>query len=115
MRRQGRLQPSSPTWRLKWHLVFDKVRLALEEIIPMPTRELNLTLPEALALEAETIGLLQPEALERLIREEIRRRRVDQLFDAADRLVVSDQAPLIEAEVEAEIQAARAERRGGND
>jgi hypothetical protein len=80
----------------------------------MTTREVNLTLPEALAREAETIGLLQPEALEQLIRDEIRRRRVDELFDGADRLAASDRAPLTEEEVEAEIRAARTEGRSGH-
>ena len=40
---------------------------------------------------------------------EVKRRRVTQLFDAADRLAALP--PLTETEVEAEIQAARAERR----
>jgi hypothetical protein len=76
----------------------------------MTTRELNLTLPESLAREAESVGLLEPQALERLLREEIRRRRADKLFEAADRLA-SAESPLTEAEIEAEIQAARGERR----
>ncbi|MBD0340358.1 MAG: hypothetical protein ICV61_05515, partial [Microcoleus sp. Co-bin12] len=46
-----------------------------------------------------------------LLREEIRRRRVNQLFEAADRLANLDVPPLTEAEVEAEIEAARRSRR----
>ena len=76
----------------------------------MPTRELKLTLPESLAEEAEAIGLLRPESLEHLIREEIRRRRVEGLFATADRLAGLALPPLTEAEVEAEIRTARAER-----
>ena len=71
--------------------------------------ELKLTLPGSLVREAEASGLLTSQALEALLREEVRRRRVSQLFEAADRLAALP--PLTEAEVEAEIQAARAERR----
>ena len=73
--------------------------------------ELTLTLPEQLAQEAEANGLLKPEALERMLRDEIRRRRVGELFDAADRLAALPEPPLTDAEVLAEIQAARAEKR----
>ena len=46
---------------------------------------LKLTLPDRLAREAESAGLLKPAVIERLIRAEIRRRRVKQMFVAADR------------------------------
>jgi hypothetical protein len=68
-------------------------------------------LPEALAREAEANGLLAPEAIERLLREELRRRRVNSLFEAADRLAALDAPPLTDAEVQAEIEAVRTERR----
>ena len=71
--------------------------------------ELKLKLPGSLVREAEASGLLTLQALETLLREEVRRRRVAQLFEATDRLAAV--TPLTEAEVEAEIQAARAERR----
>jgi hypothetical protein len=80
--------------------------------MPIMTQvELKLALPDPLAREAEAAGLLTSEAIERLLREEVRRRRVDRLFAAADRLAALDLPSLTEAEVEAEIQAARAERR----
>jgi hypothetical protein len=69
--------------------------------------ELKVILPDSLAREAEASGLLSPEAIEALLREEIRRRRINQLFEAADRLANLDMPPLTEAEVEAEIEAAR--------
>lgn len=75
----------------------------------MSSVEIKLDLPDNLAREAEANGLLEPEAIESLLREEIRRRRVNKLFDAADRLAALD-APLTEAEVEAEIAAARQAR-----
>jgi hypothetical protein len=71
--------------------------------------ELKLKLPDSLVREAQASGLLTSQALEALLREEVQRRRVGQLFDAADRLAALP--PLTEAEIEAEIQAARAERR----
>jgi post-segregation antitoxin (ccd killing protein) len=76
--------------------------------------EVRLTLPDNLAREAQAEGLLTPETLERLLREEVRRRRVDELFEAADRLAALNVPPLTDAEIEAEIQAARAERRAND-
>jgi hypothetical protein len=73
--------------------------------------QLDLKLPDSLAREAQAAGLLTPQAIEQLLRVEIRRRRVGQLFDAADRLAALDAPPLTEAQVEAEIQAVREARR----
>jgi hypothetical protein len=81
--------------------------------IEMSSLELKLDLPDSLAREAEANGLLTPEAIEVLLREEIRRRRVDKLFNAADRLADIG-TPLTEAEVEAEIAAARLARRSSD-
>ena len=74
------------------------------------TREVTLTLPAALVGEAEEAGLLKAEALERLLREEIRRRRIEQLFSAADRLAAQREPPLTREEVEAEIETVRRQR-----
>jgi hypothetical protein len=76
--------------------------------------EIKLSLPGSVAREAEVSGLLKPESLESLLREELRRRRVDGFFAAADRLSALPAPPLTEAELEAEIQAARAQRRSGH-
>ena len=74
--------------------------------------EVKLFLPDSLAQEAEANGLLTPESVEGLIRNELLRRRgVDELFDAADRLDGLDMAPLTESEVETEVQLARNARR----
>jgi hypothetical protein len=72
--------------------------------------EILLTLPDNLAREAEANGLLRPEFIASLLRAEIRRRRVNKLFAAADRLADSDE-PIADAEVEIEIAASRRERR----
>jgi hypothetical protein len=76
------------------------------------TREVTLSLPEPLAGEAEEAGLLTPEVLERLLREEIRRRRIDGLFAAADRLASQGGAALTPEEVGAETEAVRRQRHG---
>lgn len=73
--------------------------------------ELALTLPASVAREAQAEGLLTSRTLEALLRAELRRRRVTQLFEAADRLAALPLEPLTEAEVEAEIDAARTARR----
>jgi post-segregation antitoxin (ccd killing protein) len=72
---------------------------------------LKLTLPDRLAREAKAAGLLSPQAIQRLIRAEVRRRRVAKLFDAADRLADLDLPALTQAQVQAEVQAVRAKRR----
>ena len=77
--------------------------------------ELKVDLSEALANEARNKGLLESAAVERMLRAELKRSRVDQLFAAADRLAAQALPPLSEEEVEAEIQAARAQRRAADD
>ena len=79
----------------------------------MASLELRLVLSESIAREAEANGLLNSAAIEALLRAELRRRRVDQLFEAADRLAAVNR-PLTEAEVDAEIQAVRNERRSSH-
>ena len=73
--------------------------------------EVVLNLSDNLAKEAEAHGLLKPEFIESLLRAEIRRRRVNKLFAAADRLADLELPPLTEAEIEAEIIKARQSRR----
>ncbi len=73
--------------------------------------ELKLDVSEALAREAKSKGLLESPAVERMLRAELKRSRVEQLFAAADRLAAQEVPPMSEAEVEAEIQAARTQRR----
>lgn len=71
--------------------------------------EIVLTLPDNLVREAEANGLLKPEAITAMLRAEIRRRRVNKTFNAADRLSDLDE-PLTETEIEAEIAAARKDK-----
>jgi hypothetical protein len=76
----------------------------------MTTRELTVTLPETLAEEAEATGLLRNSELERILREELRRRRVDELFQLADDMASLDLPPMSLEEVQAEIDEARRDR-----
>ena len=73
----------------------------------MNTLDFKLSLPDQLRKEAEAAGLLSPKAIERLLREEIRRRRVDNLFSAADRLSALDMPVLTDDEIMQEIRKTR--------
>ena len=76
--------------------------------------ELTVVLPDSLVREAEASGLLIPQAVEALLREELRRRRINRLFHAADQLSRLNLPPLTEDKVEAEIQAVRKARQISN-
>jgi hypothetical protein len=72
----------------------------------------QIVLPDELAQEAQRAGLLSPELLEKWLREQLKVRRVDQLFSAMDRMSAIDEPPVMTTEaVAAEIAAMRAERR----
>jgi hypothetical protein len=73
----------------------------------MATVDLKLSLPEQLLKEAEEAGLLNQESIERLLREEIRRRRVDNFFTAADRLAELNLPVISDEEISEEIRLAR--------
>ena len=73
--------------------------------------EVTVTLPESLAEEARQAGLLKPSAIEELLREAMRRRGVGELFEAMDRMDAAGGKAMTEDEIQAEIDAVRAERR----
>jgi hypothetical protein len=73
--------------------------------------ELTVSLPDTLANEAKAAGLLTPEAIERLLREAVRRNAVNELFEAADRLAAADIPPMTMQEIQAEVDAVRQARR----
>lgn len=77
----------------------------------MTTLEVKLNLPDSLAKEAQQAGLLAPEELERLVREAVRQRRVNRLFEAREKLQAAGIPPMTAEEIEAEIRAAREEAR----
>jgi hypothetical protein len=80
----------------------------------MSTLEVTLELPEGLAKEAHEAGLLTPEAMETMLRDAIRSRRVERLIEARRNVVSSGVTPLTMEEIQAEIEADRVERRGKN-
>ena len=71
--------------------------------------DITVSLPEELARQAQSAGLLRPEAIAALLREAVRKRQAEQLFTAMDKLAQVKPA-LTEEEIDAEVAAARAER-----
>lgn len=73
--------------------------------------ELKLILPDNLVQEATSAGLLTPESIEKMLREEIRRRGTAHFFANLDKLAALDLPALTPAEIEAEVFAARKAKR----
>ncbi len=81
----------------------------------MTTLELKLSLPDQLATEARQAGLLTPEAMEAMLRDRLKARRVNELFEAMDRMAAVDTpAAMSPEEVAEEIRVMRAERLAKN-
>ena len=76
--------------------------------------ELTVTLPDELASQIRAAGLLDDAALERVFREALRKQAVGELFAALDEIEAAKLPPMTEAEVQAEIDATRAERRANS-
>ncbi len=72
---------------------------------------LEIKLSDTLAKEARAAGLLAPETLERLLREALRLKAVDDLFEVVDRLAAADIPPMTMEEIQAEVDAVRKARR----
>ena len=79
----------------------------------MALQPVTLQLPDDLVERAQAAGLFAPERAEDLFRRELERQgKITRLFELADRLTQLNQTdPITPEEIEAEIQAARAERR----
>ena len=77
----------------------------------MTTLELTLNLPDELANQAQAAGLLNSEAIEKLLREQLRKRAGEELRAMLNKVSVSDEPPMSEDEIQAEINAYRAEPR----
>jgi hypothetical protein len=80
----------------------------------MTTLEVKLNLPDSLAKEAANLGLLEPEALQVMLREAVRSRRRAQLAEARSKIAASGVPPLTMEEIQAEIETDRTERRAKN-
>ncbi len=73
---------------------------------------IQIELPEATAQAARAAGLLTPQALARLLDEALKRQQAaDALLSIADRVAAAGIPPLSMDEINAEVKAARAERR----
>ncbi len=77
----------------------------------MTTVQLTLNLPDSLANAAGDAGLLTPQAIEALLREAVRRKAVDEMFGKMDELADANFPPMTMEEIQAEVNAVRAERR----
>ena len=72
---------------------------------------LTIELPDELAEEARSRGLLAARAVEAMIRDALRRRAGRELLDAANELAAAQFPPMTMAEIQREVDAVRAERR----
>jgi len=75
--------------------------------------QVTIDLPDQLAEQARKEGLLSPAAVQRLIEEAIRRRAGQRFLRTLDQLAAVA-PPLTPEEIQAEIDAARRERRQRN-
>ena len=73
---------------------------------------IEIELPDATAQAARAAGLLTPQALDRLLIDALKRKQAaDSLLSIADRVAAADIEPMSMEEINAEVKAARAERR----
>lgn len=77
----------------------------------MTTLELKLNLPDRLVQDAKQMGLLEPDNLQTLLREAVRNRRITQLAEARKRIAAAGIPPMSLDEIQAEVDAYRAEHR----
>lgn len=77
----------------------------------MTTLEVTLTLPDVMAKEAARMGLLAPEALQSLLRDAIRERRIKRMFAAMDALQEARLPPLTMEEIQQQVERVREGRR----
>jgi post-segregation antitoxin (ccd killing protein) len=84
---------------------------------PIMTK-IQIELPDATAQAARDAGLLTSDALERLLNDALKRKQAaDSLLSIADRVAAAGIPPMSMEEINAEVKAARAERKqraGGN-
>jgi len=72
---------------------------------------LTIDLPDNLVKEAKNAGLLAPDAIETMLRETLRRRAVNGLFTAADKLAAANFPPMTLEEIQEEVNAVRAQKK----
>jgi parvulin-like peptidyl-prolyl isomerase len=73
---------------------------------------IQIELPDATAQAARAAGLLTPQALDRLLTDALKRQEAaDSLLSIADRVAAAGIEPISMEEINAEVKAARAQRR----
>ena len=73
---------------------------------------IQIELPDATAQAARKAGLLTPQALDRLLTDALKRQQAaESLLSIADRVAAAGIEPMSMEEINAEVKAARAERR----
>ena len=72
---------------------------------------IQIELPDATAQAARDAGLLTTQALERLLNDALRQKGVNELFEKMDDLADANFPPMTMEEIQAEVDAVRAERR----
>ena len=73
---------------------------------------IQIELPDTTARAARDAGLLTPQALDRLLTDALRRQEAaNSLLSIADRVAAAGIEPMSMEEINAEVKAARAERR----
>ena len=77
----------------------------------MTELELKLSLPDQIASQAKAAGLLTSEAIERLVRQAIRKAAAERLIEYGKNLRETGGPEITEAELESELKAVRAEIR----
>ena len=77
----------------------------------MTALELTLNLPDELSSKAQAAGLLSSEAIEKLLREQLRKQAGEEMRVMLNKVDASGISPMSEDEIQAEIDAYRAERR----
>lgn len=71
----------------------------------------QITLPDALAQEATSAGLLAPEKIERMLRERLRAERIERMQAGRAALAAEPLAPMTAEEINIEIEAYRSGQR----
>jgi hypothetical protein len=94
----------------------EQIVLAIGSYISRPINAMSITiqleLPEALAKEARASGLLEPVSMGELISTELRRQKAARELDGVLKQVREQPGePMAMEEIQAEVKAARAERR----
>jgi len=77
----------------------------------MTRLNLQIELPDILAKQAQQAGLLEPDVLERMVREALLAKRVESLAQARQVLAANPLPPMTPEEIQAEIDAYRADVR----